>query len=151
MYVICELNSDWLCHLVTFLLLAEMTRKFLIPRTFWLTLQECPLATQAVMQGQPRSPWNVLGGWKRHGVIAIRTSNHPPNLTPDFPRYAGSLPSPVVRSHNPVVTIGSYQVIIDNWIVTTAPLNTAPQDIDFETYENYKEIGWKGHCNLTIQ
>ena len=63
----------------------------------------------------------------------------------------GSLPSPVVRSHNPVVTLGSYQVIIDNWIVTTAPLNTAPQCIDFETYENYKEIGWNGHCNLTIQ
>ena len=41
--------------------------------------------------------------------------------------------------------------MIDNWIVTTAPLNTAPQDIDFETYENYKEIGWNGHCNLTIQ
>ena len=65
--------------------------------------------------------------------------------------YPGSLPSPVVRSHNPVVTLGSYQVMIDNWIVTTAPLNTAPQDIDFETYENYKEIGWNGHCNLTIQ
>ena len=33
---------------------------------------------------------------------------------------AGSLPSPVVRSHNSVVTIGSYQVMIHKWIVTTA-------------------------------
>ena len=41
--------------------------------------------------------------------------------------------------------------MIDYWIVTTAPLNTVPQDINFETYENYMEVGWNGHCNLTIQ
>ena len=89
----------------------------------------------------------------------LRTSILSYQLVPKTLKYqrikrakdTGSLPSPVVRSRNPVVTIGSYQVMTDYWIVTTAPLNTAPQDIDFETYENYKEIGWNGHCNLTIQ
>ena len=88
-----------------------------------------------------------MGG---HGGPIIRDLIGPSILS-RLVNITGSLPSPVVRSHDPVVNIGSYQVMIDYWIVTTAPLNTAPQDIDFETYENYKEIGWNGHCNLTIQ
>ena len=31
------------------------------------------------------------------------------------------------------------------------PLSNKPQDIDSETYTNNMGMGWKVHCNLTIQ